>query len=93
MLKQKVDDLEQRIDQLLQENEKIKDYSKKLLMDDIDLDKITSTDVHSFYQDIFITDLQKKLLEKSEESSGLNKQIIETSNTLEKLQNENLKAK
>ena len=62
-------------------------------MDNIDFDKATSTDVHSFYQEIFITDLEKKLIEKDEESSGLNKQIIENANCFERLQNEHLKAK
>lgn len=40
-------------------------------MGDMDVDKITSTEVHSFYQDVFITDLQKEILKKAEESSGI----------------------
>ena len=45
-------------------------------------------DVHSFYQDVFITDLNKEIYTMNEEADGYKKQLSEQGMTIEKLHRE-----
>jgi predicted nuclease with TOPRIM domain len=75
-----------RIKQLEKENSELKEYNKKLLYGEDDSTHIPSnskkhfsfdspTDVHTFYQDVFITDLNKEINCMNEEKDVYKKQI------------------
>ena len=82
-LKQEITSLKQRITNLEKLNE-------KLLLANQDSGGNDSTDVHNFYQEVFITGLQKELREKEEEISDIKMQALEYSRTVDKLQNKNM---
>ena len=58
------------------------------LLGEEDSSPLVSTDVHSFYHDVFITDLNKEINTISEEATSYKVQISEQSILIDKLQKE-----
>ncbi|CAI2383062.1 unnamed protein product [Moneuplotes crassus] len=77
----------QKIQDLEQENTDLRDYNRKLLKLE-DNSSILSTDVHTFYQDVFITDLNKQIDKNNQKEGEYKKQITEQAIIIEKLQKE-----
>lgn len=86
-LTSKIELLVTRVKELELENAELKEYNRRLLGDD-ETSVFKSTDVHSFYQDVFITDLNKEIHSINEEAGVYKKQISEQAMQIEKLQKE-----
>jgi hypothetical protein len=56
-----------------------------MIINDSQPQSLTSTDVHSFYQDVFITDMNKQISKCAEEASDFKLKMIQNSNLLEKV--------
>lgn len=103
-MEKRMDDLRHQISELEEQNRSLKECNKLILngntyilsaLNAIDMpsDNLTSTDVHSFYQDVFITDLQNEIMKKENETVDFKRQMIENSNLVSKLEKENQKVK
>ena len=84
-LKEEVNNLKNKNMELYKIISEVKALNEKLLIKDADPER-KGAEVHSFYQDIFITDLQKEINRKDEEMSNFKMKYIERSDAYMKLQ-------
>jgi hypothetical protein len=66
--------------------------NEEMLLEDGDSHRMGPSSVHSFYQDIFITDLQKELAQKDDEISSIKQQLLKQSTQFKQLQEKNEKS-